>query len=113
MHPHEIVEAGQVTGIAGPQCGVVDDCGGGDQQVGHAGARLAPSGDDGSSKATIFARDNLIDGQRIERALDDGKPPQPFCSCGVGASDQYAEMQLGQRHCADRYVAVNWSGIWS
>lgn len=80
----------------------MDIRGRGDREVDCSPPRLPPSADNRRCQPSPFACDRRVNGQGIERRLDDAEPLGPAGSLVLRAGDEDAEMQFGERCGADR-----------
>lgn len=85
---------------------MVNVCRCGDHEIDGTAARFTAASDQGCCKPTPFARDSRVDRKRIEGGLDDPEPLCPAPPLIVGAGDQHAEMQLGERCGTDRALQL-------
>ena len=80
----------------------MDVRGRGDHEVERPPPWLSPAVDNGCSQSSPFACDGCVDGEGIERCLDNTEPLGPPGPLVLRVGDEDAEMQLGKRRGADR-----------
>jgi hypothetical protein len=73
-----------------------------DHEVECSPPGLSPAADNSRCQPSPFACDRRVDGQGIERRLDDTEPLGPAGSLVLRTGDEDAEMQFGKRCGADR-----------
>ncbi len=82
--------------VVGRQDCVVDTCGSGDRQVSGSPTCLASGRGDDGLQVPPFARDAIIDGQRLrEPRLDHPQPSRSSCAGVLIMRDEQSEMQCG------------------
>src|SRR6266568_766509 len=97
----EVVESGQVFGVAGVDGGVVSVRGGGDQQVHDAGSGLTSDLRDAGGEAPVAVSDGVVNGKRVEPSLDGAQSGEPAGPHLRGLGDQDTEVQFGDAGHAD------------
>jgi len=102
----EVLDSGKVGRVARIQaCRMGVRCSS-DQEVHHARSRLATRRRDRCCKLAVAGRDFLVDGKRVESALEVRQSTQAFgTDCSVGG-DEDAEVQFGERGGTDRQLSV-------
>jgi len=96
-----VVDPNEVFGVAGVQTGAVGVRRCGNQQIHDPCTRLSTNARNCCRELAIAGRDIVIDGERVERPLQQREPSQSFCPDRWVSSDQDAEVQLGERRSTD------------
>lgn len=73
-----------------------------DHEIESSAPRLSTATDDSCCESSPLACDRRVDGERVERGLDDAEPLRPSSSLVLRAGNENAEVQLGEGGCADR-----------
>lgn len=98
----EIIEAGEIFGVAGVDRSAVRMRGGGDEQIHDPRSRLPPHRSDTSGKPAVAFRDSVIDRQCVEPPLNGTQARKPNRSRLLVPCDQHAKVKLGNAGDADR-----------